>query len=957
MIRDFKDFLGDFFEKIKSSRLFILSVIYAFMVFILGSKLFTMQMVNGKEAQDKYVQKIKKTVATTGARGNIYDRNGNLLAYNKLSYTVTITDGGYYKKVNDKNNMYYRLVQILRKHNENIEGDFLVAVDENGDFYYTTKSDAARLRFIADMYGLKSLDELDDKAGKYPSNISAQEMVDKKLKTYGLDKMTDSEGNIYNLSGQDKIDLINIRYEMGKKLYRRYEPTIISTNISEEAKIDIMENTASLIGVDVENDTLRVYNDAVYFSDIIGYTGKVPDEKLDELLKERPDYTLNDIVGRIGIEESMETTLQGTKGSKTMIVDNVGRIIETISEVESSAGNDVYLTIDKNLQIATYRLVEQQLAGVLASKIVNEDNPNTDSTDATHILIPVKDAYYQLIGNNVLDTTHFAKADASATEQSLNAKLTAQKENILVSINNELTSSAPTVMGGLPEDTKAYLNYIHSALTKKGIIKKDNIDTKSEVYQAWKNETTSLRDYLFIGISSGYIDTTIFFNDSNYSSAEDIYSKLVEDIQNMLKDDADFDKLVYKYLIRNNVVTGRELCLALFDQGILNMDEAAYAQLAAGNEGFAFPFFIDKISRIEITPAQLALDPCSAGAVVTDVNTGEVRALVSYPGYDNNRLANSMDVTYFNKLLEDESLPLYNNATQTKKAPGSTFKPITVIAGLEEHVINATDTVVCTGIYDTINPAIKCWIYPGSHGPESAVKAIQDSCNVYLAETGHRLSTDGNGEYSSELGIERLKKYATMFGLDHKSGVEIVETEPQISDINPEQSSIGQGNHAFANIQLARYVATIANQGTVFELSLLDKVCDQYGNVLQDYTPVSNYHVDISQDTWNNVREGMHRGIKEGSARKVFTDLNINIAGKTGTAQESKTRGNHAFFISFAPYESPEIAVTVNIPYGYSSTNAAVIGKNIYKYYYNQISLDYILNNSALDVSDVRIGD
>ena len=106
MIRDFKDFLGDFFEKIKSSRLFILGVIYIIMIFVLGSKLFTMQMVNGKEAQEKYVQKIKKTVTTTGARGNIYDRNGNLLAYNKLSYTVTITDVGYYKKPNDKNNMY-----------------------------------------------------------------------------------------------------------------------------------------------------------------------------------------------------------------------------------------------------------------------------------------------------------------------------------------------------------------------------------------------------------------------------------------------------------------------------------------------------------------------------------------------------------------------------------------------------------------------------------------------------------------------------------------------------------------------------------------------------------------------------------------------------------------------------------------------------------------------------------
>ena len=282
MIRDFKEFLEDFFEKIKSSRLFILGVIYLFMVFILGSKLFTMQIVNGKEAQDKYVQKIKKTVVTTGARGNIYDRNGNLLAYNKLSYTVTVIDGGYYKKVNDKNNMYYRLVQILRKHDEKIDGDFLVAVDENGEFYYTTKSDSARLRFIADMYGLKTTDELDDKAGKYPSDITAAEMVEKKLKTYGLDEMTDSDGNVYDLSGQDKIDLINVRYEIGKKLYRRFEPTIIATNVSEETKIDIMENTALLIGVDVENDTLRVYNDAVYFSDIIGYTGKVPDDKLEE---------------------------------------------------------------------------------------------------------------------------------------------------------------------------------------------------------------------------------------------------------------------------------------------------------------------------------------------------------------------------------------------------------------------------------------------------------------------------------------------------------------------------------------------------------------------------------------------------------------------------------------------------------------------------------------------------
>ena len=957
MIRDIKDIIATFFQKIISSRLIILGIIYAFMFFTLASKLYRMQIVDGEQAQNEYVQKIKKTVTTTGARGNIYDRNGELLAYNKVSYNVTITDVGYYKKANERNCMYYRLVKILNKHGEKIEGDFLIGVNDNNEFYYTTNSDSARLGFIRDMYGLKSLDQLDDKAGKYPSDITAEEMVAKRINMYGLDVLTDESGNSIELTNSEKIDLINIRYEMGKRRYRRFEATVVATNVSEETKVDIVENTSILIGVDVVNDTLRVYNDAVYFSDIIGYTGKVPEEKLEELLKERPDYTLNDIVGRTGIEEYMETTLQGAKGSKTMIVDNMGRIMQTLSEVSSSSGNDVYLTIDKNLQIGIYHLIEQQLAGVLASKIVNEDNPNTEKTDSTHILIPAKDAYYQLIGNNVLDTTHFAVEGASPIEQGINAKLLSQKESIMVAINNELSAPVATMMNNLPEETKSYLNYIHSALSKKNIIKVDSIDTKSEVYQAWKNGTTSLKDYLFIGISQGYIDTTIFFSDTGYSSAEDIYAKLVEYINNMLADSTDFNKLIYKYLIKNGVVTGRELCIALFDQGLLIMDEAAYGQLAAGNENTAFAFFIDKVSKIEITPAQLALDPCSAGAVVTDVNTGEVRALVSYPGYDNNRLANSMDVAYFNRLVADQSLPLYNNATQTKKAPGSTFKPITAIAGLEEHVINATDPINCSGIYDVINPAIRCWIYPGSHGSENIVTAIQNSCNVYFAETGHRLSTDENGVYSAELGISRLAKYASMFGLNSKSGIEIVENDPQISDINPEQSAIGQGNHSFANIQLSRYVATIANQGTVFELSLLDKVCDQYGNVLTDYTPESKTHVDINPETWANVKEGMLRVIKEGSARKVFVDSPISIAGKTGTAQESKTRGNHAFFISFAPYEAPEIAVTVNIPYGYSSTNAAVVAKNIYSYYYGQINLDYILSNIALDVSDVRIGD
>ena len=116
-----------------------------------------------------------------------------------------------------------------------------------------------------------------------------------------------------------------------------------------------------------------------------------------------------------------------------------------------------------------------------------------------------------------------------------------------------------------------------------------------------------------------------------------------------------------------------------------------------------------KIEQLEITPAQLALDPCSASAVVVQQETGKILALVSYPGYDNNRLANQMDSAYYNRLLNDKALPLYNRATQQLTAPGATFKPITVIAGLQERVISPDSSVLCDGVFDKVFPNLKCW--------------------------------------------------------------------------------------------------------------------------------------------------------------------------------------------------------------------------------------------------------
>lgn len=954
MFRDLLEIIQDFLKRAVTSRLFVLAVIAVAMYMGLVNKLFTMQIVNGEEALNEYLQLTEQTITTAGTRGNIYDCNGKVLAYNKLAYSVTVQDIGAYKKASERNAMYLRLVKILQKHGETIQGKFEVAIDDNGDMVYTTSSETARKGFLRDYYGLKKIDELDDPEGEYPSKLSARELFERACEENGLYEMKDEAGSPVTMSDQEALDIINIKYNLRLMSFRKYEATTIATQVKDETVADILEHVADLQGVNVEETTIRAYNDSIPFAPVIGYTGKVPEDQLKELQEIKSDYDINDIVGRTGIEYTMEQELQGTKGSKTIYKDSVGRIRETKNETDSLAGNDVYLTLNSDLQKGIYHLIEQSLAGVLMKTIVNGDFEATGTTDGSNMKIPVKDAYYQLINNNVLSLKEMEAEEASETEKNIHQKYLASQEQIFVSLRNELMSAHATAMKDLPEDMSAYMFYIFTYLSDPtvGIIKEKEIDPASAEYQAWKADEISLRDYLYYGIANGWVDTTKLETNSKYSNADTTFELLVNYCLEKLREDRNFTKKIYRYLINDDIITGQELCLALYDQGVLEYNEQDAAELWA--TGDAYGFLIKKLSTLEITPAQLALNPCNAGVVVTNDKTGEVLALVSYPGYDNNRIA---DGAYFSRLQADLSLPLYNNATQTRKAPGSTFKPITAVAALEEYAINTEETIDCTGIYTDVEPPIKCWIYYGHHGPLNMVEGIENSCNFFFADLGHRLSTDAGGNYSPDLGLDVLKKYASKFGLDHKSGVEIAELDPQISKEAPERSAMGQGSHAYTNVQLSRYVAAIANRGDVFELSLLDKITDSEGNLIKDYTPEISSHIDAAATTWDTVQQGMREVIASGTTKKLFSDLEVEIAGKTGTAQEAKNKPNHAFFISYAPYNNPEICVTVNIPFGYSSANAANIAKNVYKYYYGYIDLESIINAGARNAAQVNIRD
>lgn len=926
-----QNLVKEFFEYILSilkSRLFVLGIIVVLLFSVLMIRIFNVQIVNGEYYLENYIQMAEREVLTSGTRGIIYDRNGEVLAYNKLAYAIEIEDDisdSTENKDKKLNEIISETINIITSNGDTLINDFPIILNTNNEFEFSVSSDNERLRFLRDIYGKKSISELDTKKETLSTSTA-----DDVMKYLCGEKMFDISDE-YDKAEQIKIAMV--RYNLSLNRFQKYISTKIASNVSEETVAAIYEARAELKGVTVSEETVRVYNDSVYFAHILGYTGTISEDQLAELNSDGGSYISSDVVGKSGIEKEMESYLQGTKGKSTIFVDNTGRILENVSKTDAKAGNDVYLTLDAKLQKAGYTILEQKLAGILYSKIVNYDV--TPSEDMKTIPIPVKDVYYQIINNNVVDLNKFGLESASDNEKNIYAKFAAKQSGVINWVYSELTTDTPEALSALPEENNTYLSYIYTKLADtEGIINKKAIDSEDETYQKWTNETISLREFLLYAISKNWINTSKIFDSSEvkYSDTDEIYNKLVEHIYNSLPTDTGFSKKIYYYLIYSGSISGNQVCMLLYDQNVLEYDEAAYTALRSGSS--AFEFIREQIKQIKITPAQLALDPCSGSLVVTDTNSGDVLALVTYPSYDNNKLSGSVDAVYWKQLNSDLSLPLYNRATQTRTAPGSTFKMLSAITGLEEGYLTPGRTITDLGEFKKITPSPKCWRYPGNHGSINVSQALEHSCNYFFYEVGYELSIDEHGGFSSDLGLSKLKKYGVQLGLTTKSGVEIEENEPLFSTDNSVRSAIGQGSNSFANIQLARYVNTVANSGHNYQLTLLNKVIDTDGNLIKQYEPTLTNTTNFSQSTWDAVHYGMRLVITGGTAKGTFNGFQINVAGKSGTAQENKLRSNHSVFVAYAPYENPEIALSVLIPNGESSGYTAEVVRDTIKYYY-----------------------
>lgn len=655
----------------------ILTVIVYIIGIILLVQLFNLQIVHGEEYLQKSSSRLTRENKIIAARGDILDRNGNILAGTFNQYSVEI----YKSKIDTQtlNNTLLKVINVLEANGDKYKDEFPVKINPT-EF---TIGDEALKTWL--------------KNNELEENSSPEDVLQKYKEKYQI--------NNNNIEEVRKI--IAIRYGIQTEGYSSMSSYTIAKNVSNKSVAVFEEQNLEFPGISISASSVRKYLRGSLAAHTIGYIGSIDEDEY----KNNEGYSMNDYIGKAGIEYVFEPYLRGKNGKKQTDMSIDGTTTGEYVTEEAVQGNDVVLTIDANLQAVTE---------------------------------------------------------------------TALKNNI------------------------------------------------------------------------------------------------------------------------EKIRTG-----GFYEQRNVN----------------------------------------AGAAVVLDVKTGEVLAMASYPDFEPELFVNGISTEKWNEYTQGEKSALVNRAIQSAYAPGSTFKMISAIAGLETGAVNATETIYDTGIYPKgYNP--RCWIYSREghgHGALNVSGAIKNSCNYYFYEVITRM------------GIENLEKYATYFGLGQKTNIELPgEVSGTLAGKklydklgqtwyygNSLSAVIGQAENNFTPLQMARYIAMLANGGNSVNVSIIKDIVDANGvslgkDEIEKYTEnklnlskINNEDLNIKKENLDVVLEGMKSVTTEtgGTAYGVFKDFDIEVGGKTGSAEA----GNNvnAWFVGFAPYENPEIAIAVMVENGSHGSYTAEVTKEI----------------------------
>lgn len=459
-------------------------------------------------------------------------------------------------------------------------------------------------------------------------------------------------------------------------------------------------------------------------------------------------------------------------------------------------------------------------------------------------------------------------------------------------------------------------------------VSKDAVIIISERFKDLKGvriQTSLIRKYINGEIAPHIVGYTGFMSGEEYEKKKDSYPM-----------DALIGKTGIEAVFEDELrgFGGKRMMQMSREGGVINVSEKEPAK--SGNTVFLtlsskLQEVANKSLKENVEKAHLGASDCVSGAtVVLNVKDFSVLAASTYPGYDLTRFME--DKSYYSELANDKAVPLLNRAFLGAYAPGSIYKPLVACAALDSGKITPDDTITCSGSFNYYSGyRLRCM---GVHGAANLKLALSKSCNVYFAELGRRL------------GADLLKEYANKFGIGVKTGIEVGESSgivagPEHSkavgahwyESGSSQAAIGQSDNMITPVQLATYVATIANNGVRYKTHLVNKITDYSRNkLIREIAPEVIENLNISEENLKAVQSSMREVALSGTARD-FASYPIPIAAKTGTAQNSGS--DHTTFICYAPYDDPQIAISVVIAHGKTGMASKNVARDIMNSYFN----------------------
>ena len=391
-------------EKLLANRLLALIILIVVLYCVLIGRVFVLQIVEGQSHKNDFTYKVQKTVKTSGTRGNIYDVNGKLLAYNKLVYTVNFQNDNAFQTLAakngtsesyEKNKVIYKVIKILERNGDSFINEIPIEYTGSGKFRFTETGSKLK-KFKRDVFGIgnstdlsKSEKELRDKQLNATAEQVFEYLRNGTLGSAGTGKMFDIDKSY---SKKDALKIMSVRYSAFLSRYSQYMKVTIANEINNRSIAEIKERSSELPGIDIDTKSIRVYNKSEAMSHVIGYTGTVNTDELETYNKGKKEedkdyYSSDETVGKAGVEKQFENYLHGDSGSKTLVVNNVGKIIDTTKTVKSGTGNNIRLSIDSELQEYVYNLLEKKIAGIVLSKLTSSDSAGNDREN---IMIPIK---------------------------------------------------------------------------------------------------------------------------------------------------------------------------------------------------------------------------------------------------------------------------------------------------------------------------------------------------------------------------------------------------------------------------------------------------------------------------------------------------------------------------------------------------------------------------------------